>query len=73
MASIYSENSQEIIDLAAYASNHYKVYKEDNDLFSETKMIQLSQEQRLSEIAAMLSGSTITDEALNNARALLKK
>ncbi|MCQ2128796.1 MAG: DNA repair protein RecN [Bacteroidaceae bacterium] len=59
--------------IAAYASNHYKVYKEDNDLFSETKMIQLSQEQRVSEIAAMLSGSTITDEALNNARALLKK
>lgn len=58
--------------IAAYASNHYKVYKEDNDLFSETKMIHLNTEQRIREIAAMLSGSTITEEALNNAKALLK-
>ena len=59
--------------IAAYAANHYKVYKEDNDLFSETKMIHLDSDQRIREVAAMLSGSTITEEALNNARALLNR
>ncbi|MDO4801581.1 MAG: DNA repair protein RecN [Prevotellaceae bacterium] len=58
--------------IAAKGQQHYKVFKEDKDLFSETNMISLSPEQRITEIAGMLSGSEITDEAISNAKALLK-
>lgn len=78
MAEISNEGRQVISithlpQIAAFANNHYKVFKEDNDLFSETKMVELTLDERIKEIAGMLSGSVITDEALNNARALLKK
>ena len=58
--------------IAARGDNHYKVFKEDNDLFSETKMQHLDTDQRVKEIAKMLSGSKITDEAISNAKSLLK-
>ena len=58
--------------IAARGDNHYKVFKEDNDLFSETKMQHLDTDQRVKEIAKMLSGSKITDEAIGNAKSLLK-
>ena len=57
--------------IAAKGDNHYKVFKEDNDLFSETKMIHLNKEERINEIATMLSGSRISHEAISNAKALL--
>lgn len=58
--------------IAAMGNHHYKVAKMDNDLFSETTMALLSDEERIREIAAMLSGSHITNEAINNAKSLLK-
>lgn len=58
--------------IAAKGQYHYKVYKEEGDLFSETNMVQLTPEQRVVEIAGMLSGSELTDEAINNAKVLLK-
>lgn len=53
-------------------NTHYKVYKEDNDESTVTNIVELSENQRIEEIARMLSGSEMTAAALDNARALLK-
>lgn len=57
--------------IAARGSVHYKVYKEDTETGTNSYILQLNQEERINEIANMLSGATLTDAALNNARALL--
>ena len=57
--------------IAARGAVHYKVYKEDTETGTNSHILQLSQEERINEIANMLSGATITDAALNNAKALL--
>ena len=57
--------------IAALGSSHYKVYKEDDDDATHTHIVELSQEERVEEIAHMLSGSELTDAALQNARTLL--
>lgn len=73
-----SNNGRQVISIthlpqiAALGKHHYKVAKQDNDLFSETTMSYLSDGERVREIAAMLSGSLITDEAISNAKSLLK-
>ena len=59
--------------IAALGSHHYKVYKEDDDTGTTSHIIQLSAEERVSEIAHMLSGSTLTDAAINNAKELLSQ
>ncbi len=58
--------------IAAKGSAHYKVYKTDNEHSTNTHIKQLTDEQRISEIAQMLSGSSVTEAALNNAKTLLK-
>ena len=57
--------------IAARGAVHYKVYKEDTETGTNSHILQLSQEERINEIANMLSGATLTDAALNNAKALL--
>ena len=57
--------------IAARGAHHYRVFKEDDMTQSQTHIKLLSDEERLREIAAMLSGETLTEEALGNARALL--
>lgn len=57
--------------IAAKADTQYVVYKEDSDESTETRMKQLSQEERVSEIARMLSGAEITAQAVENAKAML--
>lgn len=57
--------------IAAKGSTHYKVYKEDTDETTNSHIRQLTYEERITEIAHMLSGATLTDAALNNAKALL--
>lgn len=57
--------------IAAKGKQHYKVYKQDSDLRTETHIRKLSEDERVREIAMLLSGSTITPEALNNAKQLL--
>lgn len=59
--------------IAALGSTHYKVYKEDDELSTTSHIIELTHEQRVEEIAHMLSGSVLTDAALNNAKELLKQ
>ncbi len=57
--------------IAAKCSTHYKVYKEDNEESTVSHIIQLSADERVKEIAQMLSGANLTDAALENARVLL--
>ena len=57
--------------IAAKGKMHYKVYKEDTEVGTNSYICQLSQEERIYEIANMLSGATLTEAALNNAKALL--
>ena len=57
--------------IAAKGNVHYKVYKEDNETGTNSHIIRLTDEERIDEIANMLSGSTMTEAARNNARALL--
>lgn len=59
--------------IASKGSFHYKVEKHDTDSGTTSLMRRLSEEERIHEIAQMLSGENITDAALTNARELLKK
>jgi DNA repair protein RecN (Recombination protein N) len=55
--------------VASKGDAHVVVYKED----SRTNITLLTENQRVEEIAKMLSGSVVTDAALEQARLLLKK
>ena len=57
--------------IAALGSNHYKVEKTDTADGATSTMRQLTPEERITELAQMLSGSNITDAAIQNARSLL--
>ena len=57
--------------IAARGAHHYKVYKEDTDTGTNSHIRPLTHEERINEIAHMLSGATLTEAALNNAKALL--
>lgn len=59
--------------IAACGTNQYRVYKEDTGDATRSHIKQLSYEERIEEIAHMLSGSEITQAAISNAKALLKK
>nr|WP_308570181.1 DNA repair protein RecN [uncultured Prevotella sp.] len=59
--------------IAALGSTHYKVIKEDTAQGTSSEMVLLSPEQRIREIAQMLSGSAVTEAALANAQDLLKR
>ncbi|MDE5677295.1 DNA repair protein RecN [Phocaeicola sp.] len=58
--------------IAARGTAHYKVYKEDTETGTNSHIRRLTDEERIKEIANMLSGATLTEEALNNARALIR-
>ena len=58
--------------IAALGSTHYKVEKEETSKGTISKMRQLSPEERIDEIAQMLSGSDISEAAIQNAKQLLK-
>lgn len=58
--------------IAALGSYHYKVYKQDDEQGTTSHIRQLTPEERVEEIAHMLSGATLTDAAINNAKALLQ-
>ena len=58
--------------IAARGRAHYKVYKRDNDTETNSHIRRLTDEERVEELAHMLSGATLTEAALSNARALLE-
>ncbi len=53
--------------VASFGNSHYKISKTDT-----TNCVILNENERVTELARMLSGSTITDEAISAARSLLK-
>lgn len=57
--------------IAALGTSHYKVEKEETAEGTRSHMRELTQEQRVNEIAQMLSGADVSDAALQNARELL--
>ncbi len=71
------ENHRQVISIthlpqiAAMGSTHYKVSKEETPQGTTSHMTVLSADQRVCEIAQMLSGSSVTEAAMENAKALL--
>lgn len=57
--------------VAAKAAHHYKVFKEDMDDRTLTRITLLSEDERVGALATMLSGSSVDEAALMNARSLL--
>ena len=81
MADIMQEmahNERQVISIthlpqiASRGRAHYKVYKKDNETETNSHIRRLTDDERVEEIAHMLSGATLTEAALNNARTLLK-
>jgi DNA repair protein RecN (Recombination protein N) len=58
--------------VASRGIHHYKVYKLNDDKGSVTKMKLLDKQDRINEIASMLSGEKITETAISNAKSLLE-
>ncbi len=73
------ENDRQVISIthlpqiAALGGTHYRVSKEETPQGTRTTMTMLSDDERIREIAQMLSGSNITEAAVSNARELLKR
>ena len=60
-----------LVQMAAKSDKQYKVYKQVVDNQTESNIKELDMQQRVEELAKMLSGNTITKEALANAKTLL--
>ena len=58
--------------VAALGDRHYKVYKQDTEKETVTRMKELDAESRILEIAGMLSGSQVDSAAIENAKSLMK-
>lgn len=58
--------------IAALGAHHYRVFKEENDEGTHSHITALSDNERITEIANMLSGAQLTAEALANAKKLLR-
>ena len=79
MAHIMSQMSQKmqvitithLPQIAAKGNQHYKVFKEEVNNITTTNLKQLSEDERIVEIAEMLSGKIISDSALTHAKELL--
>lgn len=57
--------------IAALGSQHYRVFKTDDEEGTSSHIVHLSHEERVNEIAQMLSGSKLTPAAVENAKVLL--
>ena len=58
--------------IAAFGTHHYKVLKEEGLQGTISRMEELTPEERITEIAQMLSGSDVSEAAIQNAKQLLK-
>ena len=57
--------------IAALGEQHYRVYKTDDEDSTTSHIVRLTSEERIEEVAHMLSGSTLTQAAIDNAKSLL--
>ena len=73
------ENDRQVISIthlpqiASRGKHHYKVYKEDSDTETNSHIRYLNHQERVKEIAHMLSGASLTEAALQNAHVLLER
>ena len=73
------DNDRQVISIthlpqiAARGASHYKVYKEEQTDGTTSHMRRLNAQERVSEIAQMLSGSEISEAAIKNAEQLLRQ
>lgn len=58
--------------VASKGAHHFKVFKHDTEQATVTRILELNNDERISELAAMLSGSIVNDAAIANAKALLE-
>lgn len=65
-------NITHLPQIASKGKSHYLVYKQDQQEFTYTHIKLLTSNERITEIAKMLSGEQLSDAAINNARELLK-
>ncbi|MCX6256020.1 MAG: DNA repair protein RecN [Bacteroidia bacterium] len=65
-------NITHLPQVASRGTRHYHVYKDDTDDSTFTRVKLLSPEERILEVARLLSGSEVTETAMKNARELLK-
>ena len=71
------QNNRQVISIthlpqiASIGSNHYKVLKEETAEGTTSTMTLLNMDERVEEIAKMLSGSNISQAAIDNAKMLL--
>ncbi len=59
--------------VASKGAHHFKVYKEDTETATITRIKELNLDERIGELAVMLSGSAVDKAALDNARSLLEQ
>tara|TARA_B100001093_G_scaffold515905_1_gene593364 strand:- start:19427 stop:21082 length:1656 start_codon:yes stop_codon:yes gene_type:complete len=59
--------------IASKANHQYNIYKKENLNITQTKIKKLNNDERVEEIAKMLSGEKITPSALTHAKELLNK
>lgn len=64
-------NITHLPQIASKADFHYLVYKQDNHQTTNTYIKLLDKDERVNEIAKMLSGKELTDAAIQNAKVLL--
>lgn len=57
--------------IAARGDYHYRVYKTEEEETTTSHIVRLNQDERIEELARMLSGSTLTQAAIDNAKTLL--
>lgn len=57
--------------IAGKGATHFKIFKEDNETATQTKIVRLEEEDRIEELALMLGGNTKSDSARAHAKALL--
>jgi DNA repair protein RecN (Recombination protein N) len=59
--------------IASKGNHHYRVFKEDTDKSTITRLIKMDNNDRTEEIARMLSGAEMTQAAINNAQELINQ
>lgn len=70
-------NSMQVIaithlpQIAGKGASHFKIFKEDNETATQTKIVKLQEEDRIDELALMLGGNIQSDSARAHAKALL--
>lgn len=66
-------NITHLPQIASKGEHHFFVYKEHGEGESYSHIVKLTEEERIKEIAVMISGDTITEAAINQAKLLIKK